>query len=263
MKTFKEYSKDGDQFFVNKDGRAVFNEPVYFRMDGKKGSSKKKLKEDYSSLPRIDTLPGQHKDSSEADKQHTKLSDEIKSHQQKPSEEHEKHLKSYTNVYSNQSHTIARKVISNHKKGLPETEGMKPKDAETHKAIAHVANQKIGKEIHLYSGTKFDPRKAVKKSKSDIVHMPAHLSTTHSIQTAHMFALGHAETEEGDVKPMHILHIHAKPSDKGYHVGGFEKETIIPGKTNLKYSHTTDHSDDHVWGPNLVHVHHFTIHSQD
>jgi hypothetical protein len=65
--------------------------------------------------------------------------------------------------------------------------------------------------------------------------------------------------------PIHLNHIEIKPKDKILHVSHLshfdhEHESVIPAGTKLKYSHSTKHQD----GMNKnVHVHHFTIHSQE
>ena len=75
-----------------------------------------------------------------------------------------------------------------------------------------------------------------------------------------------AEDKKEDTKNIrHIIHVHAKATDKGFHIGkhsdaSHEHETVLPPNTKLKYSHTTPHYDDEG---NRYEVHHFTIHSQE
>jgi hypothetical protein len=127
----------------------------------------------------------------------------------------------------------------------------------------------LGHEVHLYSGTRTDFGKMARSSKNGIIVSPAHLSTTHDHNVAKNFAGGNYGKDFDD-EPKHLIHIHAKPTDKGLYIGksngaAGEYETILPAGTKLKYSHTTNHKLK-TNPKGLItdfKVHHFTIDSQD
>jgi hypothetical protein len=270
MKTFlsfisenaaKDKEKD-DGFFIDKDGYAVPSEPITIKPPKK---DKKKVVNEYT----IKNLPGQHKfgdRSQEASDHATAISDKLHSAQKvKPNATQKRHLLHYTGgSYANEengSYNINKKLIDNHKNGHEPTTGMKGMDKRVHETIAHLSNHPLGHDVHLYSGVGFNPKKAAQKSKNSIIHLPAHISTSHSTDIASDFAsqkTGH-----------HIIHIDAKAHHKGYHIGKYsdmdhEHETVIPAGTKLKYSHTTNHSTGNRFtGRVKLQVHHFTIHSQD
>jgi hypothetical protein len=155
--------------------------------------------------------------------------------------------------YTNDSESLNNKLIKGEK--------LDDKEQKTHDAI--LKNSKpLYHEVHLYSGTSHDFGKMARASKNGIIVSPAHLSTTHRLITAMHFT---RRKNEGDA---HIIHIHAKPEDKGLHVSitnktsgepDREHETILPAGTKLKYSHSTVHKYKHQ----PFKIHHFTIDSQD
>jgi len=157
------------------------------------------------------------------------------------------------------------------------------------------AAKPLGREVHLYSGVHPSFVQAIKhaeKHVDGVVHSPAHISTTHDVHTAAGFAI-HSGHENEHVRPLnknpdnsntqyvgkttkHMIHVHAKASDKGIHMSGVEgnkhaaeAETVLPPATRLKYSHTTHHyhtmpdqgdgDEDH----HRIDVHHCTIHKQE
>lgn len=303
MKTFKEIVREKEGFFIDKNGHAVPDVPIHFKnVGGKKPSKSKKkhkqLKEDASGavakpkITGIDELPGQHKipphpfnnykkgkmsdedikkatdAHNEAFKKseaaHDKLSDELHSHQRKLSDKEQEHVHSYSEGEEGgtYSYDIAHHLINNHKKGREPTHGMEDHHKEIHHTISNLSKQKLGKEVHLYSGVGFNPKTAAKKSKDGIVHLPAHVSTSHDANVATNFAdIAHSNNSTG----RHLIHIHAKATDKGYHLGKHsftegEHETVIPAGTKLKYSHSTIHKNSMG---DKYNVHHFTIHSQE
>lgn len=296
MKSFKEIVREKEGFFIDKNGHAVPDAPIHFKNINGQKISKKNLKEDFSShaepvkhkLTGIDELPGQHKippypkksklsseefskamtsyrdANSKAESAHKKLSSDLHSSQRKPTTKEIEHSNAFSSSEGdgNYSNTIAKHLIYNHKNGHEPTHGMSDEHKEVHHSISNLSKQKLGKEVHLYSGVGFNPKTSAKKSKDSILHLPAHISTTHDAYVASNFAdTAHSDYNKG----RHMIHIHAKPSDKGYHLGKYsdaeeEHETVIPAGTKLKYSHSTVHKGG---SGAKVNVHHFTIHSQE
>lgn len=297
MKTFKQIVREKEGFFIDKHGHAVPEQPIHFKHLGKKPKKhkKKKLKEEApaagvkaprTKYPGLHELPGQHyvppnprwvgnstpekqavfdAASKKAEAAHDKTSEELHSHQRKITEDEHSYVSDYTDgdEGGTHSHEIAMHLIKNHKEGKPPTHNMDDYHKDMHHTISNLANQKLGKEVHLYSGVGFNPRAAANRSKDKVIHLPAHISASHDVDIAHSFAS--INVGNNVTSAQHIIHIHAKATDKGYHVGEHslapeEHETIIPAGTKLKYSHTTVHKDDNGM---KVHVHHFTIHSQE
>lgn len=191
---------------------------------------------------------------------------------------------------------IAKHFISNHKLKA-DNKKLAPYRAsnvigQDKNAADHLktAAKPLGHEVHLYSGVHPSFVQAIKHAKKHtdgVVHSPAHISTTHDVHTAAGFAIhsGHAnehvrplnkntDTQYVGKTTKHMIHVHAKASDKGIHMSGVEgnkhaaeAETVLPPGTYLKYSHTTHHyhtlpdqgDDDH----HRIDVHHCTIHKQD
>lgn len=131
-----------------------------------------------------------------------------------------------------------------------------------------------GKEMRLYSGTGHDFGKMASQSKDGVIHSPAHISTSHSLDFASVIAVD--KVGGGDDKELHMLHIKVKPTDKIMNFDSrlplsHEKEAVIPAGTKLKYSHTTDHMipthanrrTGEIGYKKPFKVHHFTIHSQE
>jgi len=260
MKTFLSFISENaakekdDGFFIDKDGYAVPSAPITIRKPKK---NKKKAINEFT----INDLPGQHKfdDYTPASNKHEgDISKKLHRAQVKPTAAQKRHLDHYTgdDYGTSGSEHISKALIQNHRKSKPPTKGMSDEHKKIHETISKLASNPLGHDVHLYSGVGFDPKKAAKKSKKGIIHLPAHISTSHSTNIASSFA---------DEKPgRHIMHIDAKAHDKGYHIGKYsamdhEHETVIPAGTKLKYSHSSKHkSVGHKYQ-----VHHFTIHSQD
>lgn len=164
-------------------------------------------------------------------------------------------LKSYSNVQSDPEleHVNGSAHLNiNLIEGKPLTQSQQT----MHDAIKRNAH-KAGENIHLYSGTHFNPKAAAKHSKDGILHLPAHISATHNLSVATRFAHkqrdGNRHIMKIDVEPHHkLLHLS--------HISDFkENESVIPSGTKVKYSHTTDHFHN---GKKMS-VHHFSIHSQE
>jgi hypothetical protein len=196
---------------------------------------------------------------------------------------------------------IAKHFITKHKL---KTENKKLDEYHPHAVVGQdkdtaehlkTAAKPLGREVHLYSGVHPSFVQAIKhaeKHVDGVVHSPAHISTTHDVHTAAGFAI-HSGHENEHVRPLnknpdnsntqyvgkttkHMIHVHAKASDKGIHMSGVEgnkhaaeAETVLPPATRLKYSHTTHHyhtmpdqgdgDEDH----HRIDVHHCTIHKQE
>jgi hypothetical protein len=202
--------------------------------------------------------------SSYSDKSHKQLSDEL--HKNTTSDLSEKDKDNITR-YTTGSGRLNRYLIDHNGKDDNLRKDLGDEDYETHHTIL-TKSKLLGKEVHLYSGTSHDFGKMARASKDGIIKSPAHLSMTHNARYASDCA--------GDGKNKnHMIHIHAKPTDKGLHVAQLssynkEYETIIPAGTKLKYSHTTTYrpslDKDHQtkWDRRRSYkVHHFTIDSQD
>lgn len=292
MKTFKAFKKDNEEsgFTINSNGEAIPNEPVHFKLvaNPPKKKKEKKLKEHLvleaegkpkvssvrdlpGEVPKAKSDPNEHwteasKRQYEINKPHRDLTDELHKHQKELTSKEKEHVESYTEggeVGGIHSYEIAHKLIQNHKTGKPPTHGMEPEHKEIHNTISKLASQKLGKNVHLYSGVGFNPKKAAEKSEHGIIHLPSHISASHSARVASEFAS--AAAEHGFVRGKHVIHIDAKAHDKGFHVGNHsilphEHETILPAGTKLKYSHSTVHKDD---DGAKINVHHFTIHHQE
>lgn len=277
MKTFINFileakKQNNKGYFIDKDGYANPSKPITLRPI-KKSKIKKKIisekKTVVSDDSHLDNLPGQPrlKKDSDIDLHVDKISEKLHSTQQAPTRSQKKHIFAYTwgegSKDNSISHELNNHLIDNHKNNRPSTHGMPSDIKSTHTAISKLTNQPLGHHIHLYSGVGFNPQEAAEKSKNSILHLPAHISATHDVRIAKTFAeINHDMYSDSG---LHIIHIEAKPADKGYHIGKHsnlhvENETIIPAGTKLKYSHSTTHHDG---ADNQFHVHHFTIHSQE
>jgi hypothetical protein len=287
MKTFKEVTQANQDkgFTINDKGEAIPDAPIHFKKiasDKKKVKVKNEIKE---ALTHVEELPGQHKlhqtpnphkpgsdahykeigkrMSAQAE-HHQKISDTLHSKQTPPTKVEKKHLSDYTEGEEGSgthSYNLNQVLIHNHKKGNPPTTGMTGHEKALHHTMTKLTSKPLGHEVHLYSGVGFNPKAAAKKSKEGVIHLPAHISMSHHSEIATGFAnINHDLENTG----RHVIHVHAKASDKGYHIGKYsnahaEHETVLPAGTKLKYSHSTAHKDDEG---NKINIHHFTVHSQ-
>lgn len=277
MKTFINFISEAKKqnnkgYFIDKDGYANPTKPITLRPIKKSKIKKKVISEKKTAVVddnHLDNLPGQPrlKKDSDIDLHVDKISEKLHSTQQAPTKSQKKHIFEYTEGYgsidTSLSHELNSHLIDNHKNNRPSTHGMPYGVKTTHNAISKLAKQPLGHHVHLYSGVGFNPREAVEKSKDSIIHLPAHISTTHDVRIAKTFAENNQDIDSDS--GLHIIHIEAKPTDKGYHIGKHsnmlaENETIVPAGTKLKYSHSSTHHDG---TDNQFHVHHFTIHSQE
>jgi hypothetical protein len=268
MKTFLNFINENKEknkgYFIDKDGYANPSEPIVVNKNKNRKVKKKEVKEEESiTRPSVlNDLPGQkHGHQDEQDDHHNEISHKLHSVQDLPAPRYwSKHL-SNIHGWTKDSSDISSALIQNHKYNKSPNEGMSTYHYSIHDTISKLANNPIGHRVHLYSGVSFDPKEAVEKSKDKILHLPAHISASHSVNVSKDFA---ARRNYDTRTRGNIIHIDAKASDKGFHVGHHsqypeEHETIIPAGTKLKYSHTTDHKDDEYKDYS---VHHFTIHSQ-
>lgn len=136
-------------------------------------------------------------------------------------------------------------------KALIKNKPLSNADQKIHDSIMKHAKPS-GHEFHTFSGVSTDFGKLAKESKDHILHSPAHISTSHSVEEAQHFSEKHSDGF------YHHIHIHIKPHDKILHISSVsekphEHETIIPAGTKLKYHGTTKHDD-------IDKFHHFTIH---
>lgn len=171
------------------------------------------------------------------------------------SDEHLTHVKNYTggtNEVSN-STKINKDLIKN--KGEP---------SKKHKKTAEGLSNAIDKnrvqhEVHVYSGTSFDPRQHTDKKGRLKSH--AFISATHDREVAAGFAQ-RAARERGGYGPAHIMKIHLKPGDPATHVSRQsqwkdEHETVVNRNTTLQHHKTTSH-----WSPGeerWYHIHHMSV----
>lgn len=128
-----------------------------------------------------------------------------------------------------------------------------------HESIADGIDQaiqknKIKRELHTYSGVKFDPRSLL--NKDGRMRSSAYISSTHDPKIAYDFA----SVKPGTVK--HIIHFHLKPDDPAVHVGDHsiyksEHETIIGRGAVLQHHGSTEYEDK--VGIKYI-VHHMTVH---
>lgn len=266
--------------YINDQGYAVLT-PAPGIGSGTK--PKIRLKENLEKYSSLDTLPGQHSRDPSHDYQthskkrnshYNKISQDLSKAQHTPTDDEKHHIKAFT-TYSG---VLNKKLIKNHQENKPDHHGLTHSDApkakwDTHEKTIHehikkLGSKPIGKELHVYSGVGFDPAKAAKASKNNTLHSPAHISTSHDIETAHEFTREHNTKDDQGKRVDHIMHIHLKPTDKGYHIGKKasapnrdQNETVLPAGTKLKYSHTTQHDNGYGDANHYAAVHHFTIHT--
>jgi len=239
-------SIDEKGYYLNKNGIAVPIKDIHFKM-GHKG-----FKEETSPLS---SLPGGHMSASEVNAHSKKLRDYQGTHKEADWRKTRGHVRYYEqdsdalDKHGGEGSTEINDTLRhNHRHGSEPTKHMDKFQASVHHTIMS-KSKPLGHETHLHSGIGFDAGKAAGESKDKILHLPAHISTTHDIKTASNYAHGH------------MMHIHAKASDKGFHIPNSpEHETIIPAGTKLKHTHTTTHEGEHG---QTHQVHHFTIHHQD
>lgn len=263
MKSLKQFIKT--KLKKTPEGHVIIQEPLHFKDFGNTAKPIKILsitdpihfkdivKED-SEKEILDDLPGHEPHS---------MSYKLRQNHDDINLIHRAHIKHYTGEHPTNNVPNSRELNRNLAKGA----SLSHEEEKMHHAIIHNVKP-AGSEVHLYSGSRHDFSKMAKNSKDHILHSPAHISATHDKQTAYEFAYNgmvrNKDPSSDEKIPLHINHIHVHPDDKILHASGMSKipeehESIIPAGTKLKYHHTTNHTVS----KNKIHVHHFTIHSQD
>lgn len=130
-----------------------------------------------------------------------------------------------------------------------------------------VGRNKLGHDLHVYSGVAFDPEKAAKHHPEGHIHLPAYTSTSVDKDIARNFAANqrndksHLGNSEGGKVMGHVMHVHLKKGQAGAFVGNksnfaHEHEFILPRGTTLKHEHSETH-EDNFYDP--YRVHHFSV----
>lgn len=171
------------------------------------------------------------------------------------SDEHLTHVKNYTGGTDEVSNStkINKDLIKN--KGEPSK-----KHKKTAEGLSKAINDnRVQHEVHVYSGTSFDPREHMDKKGRLKSH--AFISATHDREVAAGFSQK-AARKRGSYGPAHIIKIHLKPGDPATHVSrqsqwADEHETVVDRNTTLQYHKTTSH-----WSPGeerWYHIHHMSV----
>jgi len=167
-------------------------------------------------------------------------------------------LKNFSHNYAS-SHGLNSTLVKNyHDDNHPEF-GLSEKDKSMHNTLKKVTNHPINARVKVYSGLGFDPDKGAMIGNK--LYSPAHLSTSHSHDTAYEYAASAADYNDDGVR--HIASIQLEPHNKGYHVGPIddwnEHETVLPAGTTLRRTHVTREKDDE----GEIVTHHFVVHDQN
>ena len=173
------------------------------------------------------------------------------------SAEHLKHITKYTGDPDNDGAAVSSQL----NKSLIKNKGEPSKaHKKTTEGLSHaIENNKLNHEVHVYSGTSFDPREHIDKKGKLKSH--AFISATHDKEIAAGYAQKAAQNR-GSNSSGHIMKIHLKPGDPATHVGRHsyyngEHETVINRNTTLKHEKTTSH-----WSPGeerYYHIHHMSV----
>lgn len=157
--------------------------------------------------------------------------------------------------YVANSRNLNRRLINGHP--------LNPNDITTNDSI-HATAAPIGRHEVLYSGTAHDFGDMARQSKDGIIHSPAHISATHDMGVASFFCNRAAKST--GIGEYHMLRLRLKPEDKVSRVSGIlgdthgEHETVIPSGTKFKHHGSKSYKSS---DGKALHVHHFTIHSQE
>lgn len=172
-----------------------------------------------------------------------------------------KHLQTYTEGSS----TINKALYKHHVEGTtPESKIADPfvtaKEHDLHGLDKAAEHHTLGHDLHVYSGTHFNPGEVSAQHGEGHIHLPAFTSTSIDKETAAHFGHSASWTNPDLRKPVgsdpdpvhgHILHIHLKAGDKGAYLGqhskfSSEKEFLLPRNTRLKVHPTpTMHHTSH------------------
>lgn len=190
----------------------------------------------------------QHLGSNEDDVEHALHN----THQHSP--ESLKHLKTYTEGSSDLNKTLyTHHVTHTAPPDKVPDRFVKAKHHNLHALDKAVEHHTLGHDLHVYSGTHFNPGDVAKQHEENHIHLPAFTSTSIDKTTAEHFAYSatyansrlNRLSEHSDEKVHgHILHIHLKAGDKGAYIGthsiygSSEKEFTLPRNTRIKVHRT-------------------------
>lgn len=222
--------------YKDKDKDGIIDEPIHF----KHGNYNRKIHEEYDTWLKTDE---------NGDDPH-EISKSLHK-DQKLDREHIGAIRDYTD---SESEFLNRSLIRNR--------GSVSKLSNHHKIYAErlddaVKKNPINRNLTVYSGLTFDPRKKI--GKNGVMKSHAYISTTHHKETAHNFARAvHVDADGNEHR--HIMHLDLKEGDHALHVAQHswhpgEHETILGRGTRLQYHKTEVHKGKGI----IVHVHHMSI----
>ena len=277
MKTFKQYSKEDEGFYIDDNGVAVFTDILGHGDKPKSVNKPKKVVKESASVVkhmakekswlnwRHESIhDGEEVDNDEhvEEKSHQLLQHHQKHQEKNPlSDEQKKSIKSYTqfserfNKHLIEKHALksGKKVPDNHWAGMKGSPDDKERAAhdKMHKHLSDSYHE-IGGHFKLWSGVSSRVSKAVKKSKDGIIHPGGgHISTTYDKDVAQTFAATKTKNAKGVAQPYakhHYMCIHAKPKDKVLsteHNSTWKDEREVLVKDKLKHIGTTKHYVKH------------------
>lgn len=163
--------------------------------------------------------------------------------------------KPHIRKYTEESRHLNTSLFKNHLNGEKHERHQNGHDTKALDSAVH--RNKLGHDLHVYSGTSFNPDHMAKKHADRHIHLAAYTSTTIHKGIAKEFA------DSGD-EHMHVLHIHLKKGQKGKYVAHHspgnadEHEFVLPRHTTLKVHpepsihHDSYGSKYHVWKAHVV-----------
>jgi hypothetical protein len=275
MKTFKQHTKEKKQevgsgtipapihfkHFADIDiGTGVIPAAIHFKHIHKKKKDKldeaKKKGPDHFQQWMNDTSDNEHLSKlGSNDKRDAEISKKLHS-TNKFSANHEDAIRGYTNDSEGGepgSQTINKPLISGK---FSNKTHQKNVEAHAKQLDSAIDKNKIKHDVHVYSGTSFDPMKHM--DEKGRLHSPAYISATHSKPVAG----GYAQSGGEGYGMRHIMHIHLKKGDPATHVSHLsdfddEHETLIKRGTTLQHHGHEDHYNSH--SESWYRIHHMTI----
>jgi hypothetical protein len=163
--------------------------------------------------------------------------------------------KGHIRNYTEDSKSLNTTLYQNAAKGIKTERHVNGHD--TKGIDAALSRNKLGHDLHVYTGTGFDPNKLASKHPERHIHLDAYTSTSIHKGIAKEFA------DSGD-EHMHVIHLHLKKGQKGkyiaHHSPGNEEEHefLLPRNTTIKlHPEPTIHHDSygskyHVWHAHVV-----------